>query len=688
MAPLGSSRSALSSGVRSSSRSKKCTTTYEDHARSVGATTWAIGDLFKQDGKVGRDVTSNDSNASMCATGVNTAWSTTAAHDHAKSIGDATSAIADLFKHELKTEMVQSPMVPPQRLSAISPSRAAERAPARMSVSSSRVTMPATCAAAYQPAQHRSLTPCPQARAVQAQTVHGAATPQHVHASVAAPLYLTKVEQVYDEPDPAKLSRVSSLLRKVVGEVHEVQDRSHAVHEARITELTEMMKESWARREEEEARLETLDVRLRALQDDSVKKQEAVEEIQVRMGEWHEEHASSMCRMEQRTGANIEELRDLVKLSKDEVLRQFEEHSGTNAKLRSRIEDCNSHVETWKQVHDGEKEEFQRALRDLRSTTEQELSHLREVCGKIQSDNATLRRELEEVFREERQERQDLVLALEVQSSAHREREATVTSDLQNLNLSLRDLESNVSNALARETSSMSTRLDTFRGDVEAVRRELDAVGAHVRELGRARQSDSSGDLAELRSVVHDLAEVSRFQGEKLDELSKAELAREGRSLLATKVVSRSDRGTVTPSVASSGCLTPREGASRDGGFLASVPATQSRDAGARGSHTDFTRIFETSRLESGSSRANLSLCGPSSASRRSPSAGLFGEGALDVELRRPSTGLGARMIPAPTLTLKENSGRLGSQSVTSLSSPTSLDRTSLAMLTLTNGNS
>merc|ERR1719480_650078 len=160
---------------------------------------------------------------------------------------------------------------------------------------------------------------------------------------------------------------------------------------------------------------------------------------------------------------------------------------------------------------------------------------------KMERELNALRKDLEQQHQGERRERSELARTLEVESTTRnqeayeeREKRTRIVADLQQglqaINLRLTDMEADQSSARLRETSDMQMRMDAFKSEIDKIRSDTDKMAASLREFGKQKRDvEIPHDLAELRRVMHDLADVSRLQGEKLDELERdVESARGG----------------------------------------------------------------------------------------------------------------------------------------------------------------
>jgi len=200
----------------------------------------------------------------------------------------------------------------------------------------------------------------------------------------------------------------------------------------------------------------------------------------------------------------------------------------------ARFEELQAEMESLKR---GQREEKQA---DASSRlVEHECGAIREELWKMERDTSSLRNDMEQALNSERRERLDLGRAIEEEARKRQvaldacmgEKDTHALSAVRALNLRLSDVETEVNGALMREVSNVSLHLEALKTDIEATRRDMDTVRGSIRELARSRRDALPPDFAELRRVVHDLAQVSRWQGEKLDELARGvEVAREGHS--------------------------------------------------------------------------------------------------------------------------------------------------------------
>jgi len=93
------------------------------------------------------------------------------------------------------------------------------------------------------------------------------------------------------------------------------------------------------------------------------------------------------------------------------------------------------------------------------------------------------------------------------------------TSGVALLNSRVSDLEKETKNTLSRDSSSFSMRLSAIRAELVAVRREVCKTAS---SRAAVRDAVSQNDLVEIRSTVHDLANLSCEQGAQIDELSRS----------------------------------------------------------------------------------------------------------------------------------------------------------------------
>jgi len=93
------------------------------------------------------------------------------------------------------------------------------------------------------------------------------------------------------------------------------------------------------------------------------------------------------------------------------------------------------------------------------------------------------------------------------------------TSGVVLLNSRVSDLEEETKNTLSWDFLSFSMRLSAVKAELVAVRRE---VCKNASSRAAVRDAVSQNDLVEIRSTVHDLANLSCEQGAQIDELSRS----------------------------------------------------------------------------------------------------------------------------------------------------------------------
>jgi len=514
---------------------------------------------------------------------------------------------------------------------------------------------------------------------------------------------VTKLENPHEEPDFAKLNGITPFLKKVVAEVNEMQEARSRSHEERLDQFDQTAKEFAQHRAQTDIRqkenanlhlesgrrqqaLEDDLMKLQLLREEDNKKLSAFEEVCCNLREvlsslseecqgkddesqndgiqLHALLAHARCVRGQRDDkhleAELERLRCATEIETSALREQFRKLEGENGSVRRELEQISSDFFKSDQA----------ILEQLRCASELETSALREQQWKFEKDVTGLRRELDQISKDERQSRVDLTRALEAELSSRqsgtmevREREQRIIADIHTLNMRIAELETDFNSTLSREVSGLTFRLDAFRNDVDTTRREVDTMHSSIREIGRPRLGEVPSDAFELRSVVHDLAEASRWQGEKLEEVLKrlgvkreglnAGAGHSGSALVARLRTKRS--ASFGADVASSAYV------SRESSFpglslfdsapegSSATPATSSQtstllNSGSPASpgtcsqastllnsgQTDYARIFEDTRL--GSSPSNGSLGFDESRSRcssRRNSDVSFGDGLL-----------------------------------------------------------
>jgi len=198
------------------------------------------------------------------------------------------------------------------------------------------------------------------------------------------------------------------------------------------------------------------------------------------------------------------------------------------------------------------RQELEKAMATTQSQVGKDFEGLQEEFRSVVSDVNVVRKDFEHAQQAERRERLELARALDMHSTARnqeafedREKRSRLVSDLQQgmqtLQLRLTDMETDQSTTRVREVSETQIRFDNLKAEMDKLRADVEKSTTTIREIGRGKkEGDVPKDLAALRRVVHDLADVSRLQGEKLDELEKdVEFTREsqksiGRNLSIT----------------------------------------------------------------------------------------------------------------------------------------------------------
>jgi len=463
---------------------------------------------------------------------------------------------------------------------------------------------------------------------------------------------VTKLENPQEEPDFAKLNGITPFLKKVVAEVNEIQEARSRSHEERLDQFDQTAKEFAQHRAQTDIRhKENANLHL-----ESGRRQQALEDDLMKLQLLREEDNKKLSAFEE-VCCNLREV--LSSLSED-CQGKDDESQNDGTQLHALLAQARC---TRGQRDD---KHFEAILEQVRCASELETSALREQQWKFEKDVTSLRRELDQISKDERQSRVDLTRALEAELSSRqsgtmevREREQRIIADIHTLNMRIAELETD----LKREVSGLTFRLDAFRNDVDTTRREVDTMHSSIRELGRPRLGEVPSDAFELRSVVHDLAEASRWQGEKLEEVLKslgvkrdglnAGAGHSGSALVARLRTKRSasfgadvassahvSRESSFPGLslfdsAPEGSSASPDRASQTSTLLNSgAPASPDRASQTstllNSGQTDYARIFEDTRL--GSSPSNGSLGFDESRSRcssRRNSDVSFGDGLL-----------------------------------------------------------
>jgi len=195
----------------------------------------------------------------------------------------------------------------------------------------------------------------------------------------------------------------------------------------------------------------------------------------------------------------------------DELQRKAHQaHRDGEAKLGVSIAEVRTYVEEEVRAIRADFQEASSAFETLVENVDQRVAGAETDLKQAQCDERRERAELAEVWDQERSHTKTDI--------AHFENWAT-------------ELERELRHTMSRENSTVSLQLNTVTAEMVTVRREVDRLNnSGVLDVTQEPSFKAFGsklktlpeDLAEIRSVVHDLADVSRVQGAQIDELTKS----------------------------------------------------------------------------------------------------------------------------------------------------------------------